>query len=79
MYCRQDIDGFMVVTSRLFEKQKFFVAIYSMIVSDCLYKEFQKVNNLSDSMDISYKSSIQPMGQVLEPSRPWAFMQTPQT
>jgi hypothetical protein len=39
----------------------------------------QKVKTLSASLDSSYKSSIQPMGQVLDPSRPWDFMHTPQT
>ena len=40
---------------------------------------FQKVRTLSDSLIISYKSSIQAMGQVLDPSRPWDFKHTPQT
>jgi hypothetical protein len=40
---------------------------------------FQKVKILSASMAISYKSSIQPIGHVLDPTKPWDFMQTPQT
>jgi len=40
---------------------------------------FQNVRTLSASMASSYRSSIQATGHVLDPSRPWDFIHTPQT